>query len=151
MCQTSVGFVPKPIRSIGFPWLQSSKGYHASFGPLCLQLYLLPLLFGCIMQRSGSTKSACPSSIQPSGGTGRRWKDGRKGEVSFLLVSGASPWRLSLLCGSSARRAYMLLLPWGAQVTPLLLLSLPCQWLLAAGAPPHLCLSSQLFHRLCFQ
>lgn len=91
---------PYPFTPIGFPWLQNSRGYHASLGPLCLQIYLLPLLFDSIMQRSDSTESVCSSSFshrEAPGGDGRMGG----GEVSLLFVSGASPWWLSLLCGSS--------------------------------------------------
>lgn len=82
---------PYPFAPVGFPWLQNSSGHHASLGPLCLQIYLLPLLFGSIMQRSDSTELACSSSFshrEAPGGDGRMG-----GREKFLYSLSQGPLR----------------------------------------------------------
>lgn len=84
------------------------------WGHFAFQIYLLPLLFGSIMQRSDSTESACSSSFsyrEAPGGDGRM---GGGREKFLYSVSGASPWWLSLLRGSrKCETGPALLLPRG--------------------------------------
>lgn len=149
-----LGLFPNPFIPAGFPWLQNSIEYHASVGPLCPQTHLLPPLFGSIMQRSDSTTSAGSSSIRLVEGTRRRWKDGRK-RGCFILCLRGPPWQLGLLCGSgkckTGRDAPASTGDPSGNTPPCDPLAEWWQWLPAVatlGAPPHLCLVSQLFHHL---
>ena len=120
-----LGLFPNPFIPAGFPWLQNSIEYHASVEPLCPQTRLLPPLFGSIMQKSDSTKSAGSSSIRPMGGTRRRWKGGKKREVLYSLSQGPSMAAESPLQLQHMQDwPIMLLLPLGTLATPLLLVSL---------------------------